>query len=172
MLWTNLIMDILGAIAIGTEPYRKEAPGKDDETQSNRISRKDTLIRAHMWRQVVVQVVYQMTVLIIFMYFGNLIWFEESFNIVSEPMRKADGTPTNKMVLNTFIFHTFILMNWFNTLNCRQLDETWFFQTFLNNPYLWLVMAAEMALQILMISAGNSVLGSALLGTAPLTTAM
>lgn len=22
MLWTNLIMDILGAIAIGTEPYR------------------------------------------------------------------------------------------------------------------------------------------------------
>jgi Ca2+ transporting ATPase len=25
MLWVNLIMDSLGAIAIGTEPYRKDA---------------------------------------------------------------------------------------------------------------------------------------------------
>jgi Ca2+-transporting ATPase len=172
MLWTNLIMDILGAIAIGTEPYKKDAPGNQDLAQSNRISRKDSILKSHMWRQIVVQCSYQILIITIFMYFGNLIWFEESFNLVSEPMRTSDGSPTNKLVLNTFIFHTFILMNWFNTLNCRVLDDTWFFATIPNNPYLWLIMAAEMALQVLMVTAGNSVLGSALLGTAPLTTAM
>ena len=106
------------------------------------------------------------------MYFGNLIWFEESFNLVSEPMRNEDGTPSNKMVNNTFIFHTFVLMNLFNTFNCRILGNDWFFSTIFNNMFLWLILAGEMLLQNLMISAASSILGSALLGTAPLTTAM
>lgn len=106
------------------------------------------------------------------MYFGNLMWFEESFNLVSEPMRNPNGTPTNKMVNNTFIFHTFVLMNWFNTLNCRVLDEGWFFTTLFNNSFLWLIMGGEIALQILMITAGKTVLGSALLGTAEMTVGM
>ena len=76
------------------------------------------------------------------------------------------------MVNNTFIFHTFVLMNLFNTFNCRILDDKWFFSTILNNKFLWLIMAGEMLLQNLMISAASSILGSALLGTAPLTTAM
>ena len=46
MLWINLMMDILGAIAIGTEPYRKG----DTCTVSNRISRKDNIIRLEMLR--------------------------------------------------------------------------------------------------------------------------
>jgi len=44
MLWTNLIMDILGAIAIGTEPYMKE------DKELNRISRKEKMMTATMWR--------------------------------------------------------------------------------------------------------------------------
>jgi magnesium-transporting ATPase (P-type) len=31
LLWTNLIMDILGAIAIGTEPYQKDKQLEDGE---------------------------------------------------------------------------------------------------------------------------------------------
>lgn len=42
LLWTNLIMDILGAIAIGTEPYLKEqTAGEGEAAKSNRISRRD-----------------------------------------------------------------------------------------------------------------------------------
>ena len=37
MLWTNLIMDILGAIAIGTEPYSLVSEG-------SRVSRKTDII--------------------------------------------------------------------------------------------------------------------------------
>jgi Ca2+-transporting ATPase len=46
MLWVNLIMDTLGAIAIGTEPYKKQ------DSKSSRISRKDKIVLKEMWRQV------------------------------------------------------------------------------------------------------------------------
>ena len=46
LLWTNLIMDILAAIAIGTEPFNKH------ETKSVRISRKDKIILPDMWRTI------------------------------------------------------------------------------------------------------------------------
>jgi len=45
MLWCNLIMDVLGAIAIGTEPYKE-----DSNTYSQRISRKEKLFLPEMWR--------------------------------------------------------------------------------------------------------------------------
>jgi len=43
MLWCNLIMDVLGAIALGTEPYRKDQTGP-------RISRKDFIMNPELWR--------------------------------------------------------------------------------------------------------------------------
>ena len=52
MLWTNLIMDILGAIAIGTEPYKQE------DTTMNRISRRDKILLAEIWRQVLIQALF------------------------------------------------------------------------------------------------------------------
>lgn len=52
MLWTNLIMDILGAIAIGTEPY------KVNGGNSLRISRRDKILLPEIWRQVIVQALY------------------------------------------------------------------------------------------------------------------
>jgi hypothetical protein len=42
----NLIMDILGAIAIGTEPYKK-----DDKTI--RISRSQKIMMPEMWRLII-----------------------------------------------------------------------------------------------------------------------
>jgi magnesium-transporting ATPase (P-type) len=38
MLWANLVMDILAAIAIATEPYSK------DIENHNRVSRKEVLL--------------------------------------------------------------------------------------------------------------------------------
>jgi len=62
-------------------------------------------------------------------------------------------------------------MNLFNQINCRVVDarEMNVFLTLFNNLTFWVVMAFELAIQQLMINAGHSTLGSALLGTAPLT---
>jgi len=165
MLWTNLIMDVLGAIAIGTEPYKKS------QEKSNRISRRDKIILAEVWRQVLVQALYQIMVVVFLMYFGQFVFFENTFNLVTEPMRDALGKPTDRLVLDTIIFHSFILMNLFNQVNCRVVDarEINVFLTIFNNPIFWVVMAFEFVVQQLMINAGSSTLGSALLGTAPMS---
>ena len=42
MLWVNLIMDALGAIAIGTEPYKKDSTVSSENRQT-RLSRKDKI---------------------------------------------------------------------------------------------------------------------------------
>ena len=173
MLWINLMMDILGAIAIGTEPYIKNQ--SSDPSLSQRISRKDKIVRIEMLRQIVVQSAYQIVVMIILMYFGTFMFFKESFNIVEEPLRNnSTEKPTDRLVMNTICFHTFFLMNWFNTINCRVLDPTELnpFKNLFNNKYLWLIMGIEMFVQTLMINASSSKLGSALLGTAPMTLVM
>jgi magnesium-transporting ATPase (P-type) len=158
-------MDILGAIAIGTEPYKK------DQSKSNRISRRDKILLAEIWRQVLCQAVFQILVMMILMYAGPFIFFEESFNPVTTPLRDQDGAPTNRLVLDTIIFHTFILMNLFNQINCRVIDanEINVFKTLFNNPTFFVILAFELFIQNLMIKAGHSTLGSALIGTAPMT---
>ena len=124
-------MDILGAIAIGTEPYNKE----NSSSISKRVSRKEQMIRIDVLRNIIVQGVYQITVLLVLMYLGDVIFFEKPIDLVQEPLRDSDGLGTNKLTLNTICFHTFFLMNWFNTLNCRIVDpeEINVFKSICNN---------------------------------------
>jgi len=148
MLWVNLIMDTLGAIALGTEPYKKtgDAPG----AVSRRISRRDRIMLPEMWRQVVGQAIYQILVMIVLMYFGGLIFFEESFNLISGELRDPDTQKAApRLVLDTICFHTFILMNLFNQINSRVVDanDINVFRTLLNNGLFWLVLAFEIAVQ-------------------------
>jgi magnesium-transporting ATPase (P-type) len=74
-------MDILGAIAIGTEPYKK------DQNQSNRISRRDKILLLDIWRQILMQALYQIIVMMFLMYGGPFILFEESFNPITTDAR-------------------------------------------------------------------------------------
>jgi P-type Ca2+ transporter type 2C len=165
MLWTNLIMDILGAIAIGTEPYKK------NQGKSNRISRRDKILLAEIWRQVLVQALFQILVMLFLMYAGPFVMFPESFNPATTPMRNEDSTPTNRLVLDTICFHTFILMNLFNQINCRVVDaqEINVFATLFNNPIFFVVLGFEFFVQNLMVKAGNSPFFSTMIGTAPMT---
>jgi hypothetical protein len=50
-------MDTLGAIAIGTEPYKKQ-DNFDKNLKQTRISRKDKILLLEMWRQILVQAIY------------------------------------------------------------------------------------------------------------------
>jgi Ca2+-transporting ATPase len=158
-------MDVLGAIAIGTEPYKLNGGN------SHRISRRDKILLPEIWRQVLVQAIYQIVVVLFLMYAGSFIFFEQSFNPITTPMRGEDGQPTNRLVLDTMIFHTFILMNLFNMINCRVVDKNDIdiFSNLFNNLTFWLVFLFEFGVQQLMINAAYTTLGSALLGTAPLT---
>ena len=112
--------------------------------------------------------------MMILMYFGGLIFFEESVNIIRDPLRNKDGTGTNRLKIDTICFHTFILMNMFNQINCRIVaaKEINIFKTLFNNRYFWLIFLGELVVQQLMINGGSNILGSVLLGTAELTVPM
>lgn len=181
LLWINLIMDTLGAIAICTEPYQAK---RRSEGHSSRISRKDKILTVNMWRNIVVQFVYQMIAILILMYFGQMMFFDKPFNLIMEKLRHEEANPelginvddpTDKLKLHTMIFHTFVLMNLFNQINCRIVNEGQLniFRTLFNNYLFWLVLLFEMALQNYMIYlAPNYKLGSALLQVAPITKTM
>jgi magnesium-transporting ATPase (P-type) len=166
LLWINLIMDILAAISLGTEPIteRDIIPEANKET---RISRAAKVFQARIWKNILIQGTYQIVVILTLMYFGTLMFFTEPYNLVTEQTRSSDGEPSNLMVMNTMIFLTFILMNMFNQINCRVGDYLHMsFLAFLtNNLIFWLVLIFEILLTHFMLGyAANWQFGCELLG--------
>ena len=166
LLWTNLIMDVLGAIAHVTEPPTKGQVG-------SKISRTMKLFTPKMWRQIIGQTVYQIIVMLTLMFGGSIMFFESDFNLVYEPPRSKE-----RLTLNTIMFYTFFLMNLFNMFNCRILDSSEenavdqmnpFTKSLLHSQLFWVVIIFEFTITSLMIYAGNSEFGSALFGTTGLT---
>lgn len=158
-------MDILAAISLGTEPIteKNEVPVENKET---RISRKGKIFVPSMWRNIVVQGVYQVTVVLVLMYFSTFMFFDKPYNLITTTLRKKDGEPTDKMKVDTIIFFTYFLMNMVNQINCRVVEEgQWnMFLTLFNNGIFWIVFLIEMALTHLMLFFGKTNMGNKVLG--------
>jgi len=170
LLWTNLIMDVLAAIALGTEPKSKEMV----QTEASRVSKKTRLIEPYMWRYIVGQSAYQVTILLIFSYFGVFIFFEEEdrFNIISTNTVDDELQPTNRLVLDTIVFHSFILMNLANMICCKVggiREPKALFTTLLSNVWFWAVFGCELFIQLRMIDLPNGGTLKHLVGTSELT---
>ena len=75
-------------------------------------------MNAYMWRQIFFMAFYQILVMVILMYFGGLMFDYgegvESVNLIASKLRKDDMTPEPRLILDTMLFHTFILINLFN----------------------------------------------------------
>lgn len=99
----------------------------------------------------------QIIIIVVLMFTGQMMFFEESFNVVTtQPFMKDELTgkmmQTNKMDLNTLCFNTFMLMNIFNMLNCRvNTNELNIFSNLFNNMYFWLIVCFEFAVQVAFI---------------------
>lgn len=157
-------MDVLGAIALGTEAPRVDA--------DSRISRKDKIITPFLWRSIICMSIYQITIMVIFMYFGQMMFFKKSFNLVTAPLRdERTDKALDPLKLDTILFYIFIVMNLFNQFNCRIVDEgrynvvvgVW------RNMFFVLVLAFEFFLTWAMVDIGATTLGSSLIGTAEIT---
>ena len=80
------------------------------------------------------------------MYFGGLILFEKSINLIFDPLRNNDGSPSDRLRLDSIIFHTFVLMNLFNQINCRivSANQDNVFRTIFNNIWFWFIILFEL----------------------------
>lgn len=80
------------------------------------------------------------------MYFGGLILFEKSINLIFDPLRNNDGSPSDRLRLDSIIFNTFVLMNLFNQINCRivSANQDNVFRTIFNNIWFWFIILFEL----------------------------
>lgn len=108
------------------------------------------------------------------MYFGTLIFYEESYNLITGELRDPKTKmPTSKMKNDTMIFHTTVLMTLINQINCRVIDplEKNVFKTLPNNFYFWLIFSFEMIIQNYIIHVPEGSTFSTILGMSELTLA-
>lgn len=127
MLWVNLIMDTLGALALATERPT------NDLLHRPPVGRKDPLITVIMWRNLLSQAVFQITILLILQFKGQSI-----FNVTKE-------------VKDTLIFNTFVLCQVFNEFNARRLQAFNIFEGIHKNPLFVGIVAITIVLQIMMV---------------------
>eukprot|EP00850_Spirogloea_muscicola_P010009 SM000057S18439 [mRNA] locus=s57:592183:598957:+ [translate_table: standard] len=103
LLWVNLIMDTLGALALATEPPNDTLMTKPP------VGRVGAFISPIMWRNIFGQAIYQLAVLGVMQIFGARIL---GFHGEDREVR-----------LNTMIFNSFVFCQVFNEINSRQMER-------------------------------------------------
>ncbi|KAK9949133.1 hypothetical protein M0R45_004673 [Rubus argutus] len=99
LLWVNMIMDTLGALALATEPPN------NDLMKRPPVGKRQNFISNVMWRNILGQSFYQFTVL----------WL---LQVKGESIFRLDG-PDSNVILNTLIFNTFVFCQVFNEISSR-----------------------------------------------------
>lgn len=135
LLWVNMIMDTLGALALGTE-IPTEALLKDKP-----YGRYDRLISATMWRNIFGQAIFQVTVLFGVLYLGSYIWGVE------------DGSRYHY----TLLFNTFVFCQVFNEFNARKVgsNEMNIFANLGGSLPFVFIIVGTIGLQLLLVSFGG-----------------
>lgn len=144
MLWVNLIMDTLAALALATE--------KPSESQLNRQphSRSEYIITPDMWRTILTMAAYQIAWLIVILFAGSRLFGVES------SWGHAHWNLTNGKHFTMF-FHIFVFLQVFNEINCRKLhsSELNVFEGFFSNWIFLSILVGTMVVQILLVQLGG-----------------
>jgi Ca2+-transporting ATPase len=134
LLWVNLIMDTLGALALATEPPT------DHLMHRSPVGRREPLITNIMWRNLLIQAFYQVTVLLVLNFSGTSILHLKSYS-----------TEHAVDVKNSLIFNAFVLCQIFNEFNARKPDEINVFAGVTKNHLFTGIVGMTFVLQILII---------------------
>uniref|UniRef100_M1C9K7 P-type Ca(2+) transporter n=2 Tax=Solanum tuberosum TaxID=4113 RepID=M1C9K7_SOLTU len=127
LLWVNLIMDTLGALALATEKPTEELMKKKP------VGRTAPLITNIMWRNLMAQALYQIAVLLTLQFRG-----ESIFGV-------------SKRVNDTLIFNTFVLCQVFNEFNARNMEEKNVFKGIYKNKLFMAIIGITLVLQVVMV---------------------
>lgn len=103
LLWVNLIMDTMAALALATDPPTRNILNRKPDTKSA------PLISVNMWKMVVGQAIYQLVVTLV-------------LNFAGAHILDLQGVVEHRE-LKTLVFNTFVWMQIFNALNNRRLDN-------------------------------------------------
>lgn len=140
MLWVNLIMDTMGALALGTEtPSRSmldRAPYKRDAS----------LISAPLWRNILVQSAFQLALCAYLLAYG-------AEDLQSTPEHRVVAGSTQHL---TFVFNAFVFCQAFNEFNARSIgDNMNVFVGLLSNPIFLAVIVFTVGMQWVIVQYGG-----------------
>lgn len=128
LLWVNMIMDTLGALALATEPPQ------DDLMKRTPVGRKGNFISNVMWRNILGQSLYQLLIIWCLQTKGKTM-----FGIDSD------------LTLNTLIFNTFVFCQVFNEISSREMEKIDVFTGILKNYVFVMVLTCTVVFQVIII---------------------
>lgn len=141
LLWVNLIMDTLAALALATdEPVDSLLDRPPD-------NRKVSLITPTMWKLIFGQAFFQLAVTLTLHFAGPYIW-----GLAGHPHDSRKDTQLSAMVFNTFVW-----MQFFNMFVARRLDNKQnLLEGLSRNPYFIAVACIIAGFQVLIMFVGGA----------------
>ncbi|GAP87091.1 putative Ca2+-transporting ATPase [Rosellinia necatrix] len=141
LLWVNLIMDTLAALALATDPPQDSIIDRKPERRNAGI------ISITMWKMIIGQAIYQLAVTFV-LYYGAV-----AIGIAAqEDTRTVVSTRRDSLVFNTFVW-----MQIFNQWNNRRLDNRLNILEGITKNYFFLgINVIVIGLQILIIFVGST----------------
>lgn len=139
LLWVNLIMDTFAALALATDPPTERILDRKPQPKSA------PLITTNMWKMVVGQAIFQLTVTLILHFAGAAILHYST-------------NDTQKMLeLDTMVFNTFVWMQIFNQFNNRRLDNKFnIFEGVYRNQFFIFINCIMVGAQIAIVFVGGT----------------
>jgi Ca2+-transporting ATPase len=134
LLWLNLIMDTLAALALATDPPTEKILDRPPQPKSA------PLITINMWKMIIGQAIFQMAITCVLHFAGDRIfdWSDE--------------------VLDTIVFNTFVWMQIFNEFNNRRLDNKFnIFEGLHRNKFFIVINCIMVGCQVAIIFVGGQV---------------
>jgi len=135
LLWVNLIMDTLAALALATEPPNK------DSLKRKPYGRDDNIISNTMWRNIICQGVFQLVL--------------QYLILVHAPA--VLGLVPQSRLHHTLSFNVFVFCQIFNELNSRRVgNENDIFKGISRNPMFIGIAIATVLVQVFFVQFGGS----------------
>eukprot|EP00455_Lapot_gusevi_P037054 TRINITY_DN4130_c0_g1_i9.p1 TRINITY_DN4130_c0_g1~~TRINITY_DN4130_c0_g1_i9.p1 ORF type:complete len:506 (+),score=209.48 TRINITY_DN4130_c0_g1_i9:176-1519(+) len=130
LLWVNLIMDTMGALALGTESPTLSLLDRKP------YAKKAALVSKVMWRNIFGHAILQLAILLMILFGGDKIW----------------DRCKDDLVRNTMVFNTFVFFQVFNEINSRKVNgEVNVFEQFFSNSTFVAIIVFTAALQAILV---------------------
>jgi Ca2+-transporting ATPase len=151
-------MDTFAAIALGSERPHPSV------IKNGPVQKEDALITGSMLKQIYGMSIYIFIMSTILYFFVDDMWdiaYDNSMNLYD-----TDGYATNKAVVYTMIFNSFVWMHIFNEFNCRKVGARQYnvFNGLIQNWVFLIVITVIICLQVFFVELCGS-----LANTTPLT---
>ncbi|KAG0366024.1 hypothetical protein BGZ54_005918 [Gamsiella multidivaricata] len=157
LLWINLIMDTLAALALATDPPTPDLLDRQPEP------RTAPLISFTMWKMILGQAVLQLVITFVLEYKGMDILNYNTVPSSLDALVAQNGDIPNayrtfkRQELDSMVFNTFVFLQIFNEVNCRRLDNRLnIFAGIRSNRYFIVIFVIMVAFQAIIVEFGGA----------------